>query len=48
MEKRQAIYEGKAKIIYTTDDPDQIIQYFKDDATAFNAEKRGPSKKRGS
>ena len=47
MEKRQAIYEGKAKIIYTTDDPDQIIQYFKDDATAFNAEKRGTIKEKG-
>ena len=47
MEKRQAIYEGKAKIIYTTDDPDQIIQYFKDDATAFNAEKRGTIKDKG-
>ncbi len=47
MEKRQAIYEGKAKIIYTTDDPDQVIQYFKDDATAFNAEKRGTIKEKG-
>jgi len=47
MEKREAIYEGKAKIIYTTDDPDQIIQYFKDDATAFNAEKRGTIKEKG-
>ncbi len=47
MEKREAIYEGKAKIIYTTDDPDKIIQYFKDDATAFNAEKRGTIKDKG-
>ena len=47
MEKRQAIYEGKAKIIYTTDDPDQVIQYFKDDATAFNAEKRGTIREKG-
>lgn len=47
MEKRQAIYEGKAKIIYTTDDPDQVIQYFKDDATAFNGEKRGTIKEKG-
>ena len=47
MEKREAIYEGKAKIIYTTDDPDQIIQYFKDDATAFNAQKRGTIKEKG-
>jgi len=41
MEKRQMIYEGKAKQVYTTDDPDLVIQYFKDDATAFNAKKRG-------
>ncbi len=47
MKKREAIYEGKAKIIYTTDDPDQIIQYFKDDATAFNGEKRGTIKEKG-
>ena len=41
MEKRDKIYEGKAKILYTTDDKDLVIQYFKDDATAFNAKKKG-------
>jgi phosphoribosylaminoimidazole-succinocarboxamide synthase len=41
MEKRDKLYEGKAKIVYSTDDPAKIIQYFKDDATAFNALKRG-------
>jgi len=41
MERRAQIYEGKAKILYETDDPDLLIQYFKDDATAFNAQKRG-------
>ncbi len=41
MEKRELIYEGKAKRVYTTDNPDLVIQYFKDDATAFNAKKRG-------
>lgn len=41
MEKRDKIYEGKAKILYTTDDADLLIQYFKDDATAFNAAKKG-------
>ena len=41
MEKRELIYEGKAKRVYTTNNPDLIIQYFKDDATAFNAKKRG-------
>ena len=35
------IYEGKAKKVYATDMPDRVIQYFKDDATAFNAQKRG-------
>ena len=41
MERRAQIYEGKAKILYETDDPDLLVQYFKDDATAFNAQKRG-------
>ena len=41
MEKKDKIYEGKAKILYTTDDPALLIQYFKDDATAFNAQKKG-------
>ncbi|MCK5581007.1 MAG: phosphoribosylaminoimidazolesuccinocarboxamide synthase [Candidatus Omnitrophica bacterium] len=47
MEKRDKIYEGKAKILYTTDDPNLIIQYFKDDATAFNAAKRGTIAQKG-
>ena len=41
MEKKEKIYEGKAKIVYNTDNPDLVIQYFKDDATAFNAAKKG-------
>ena len=41
MEKREQLYEGKAKIVYATDNPEFVIQYFKDDATAFNAKKRG-------
>jgi phosphoribosylaminoimidazole-succinocarboxamide synthase len=41
MEKREKLYEGKAKQVWSTDDPDRVIQYFKDDATAFNAQKRG-------
>lgn len=40
MEKIKKLYEGKAKIIYSTKDPELLIQEFKDDATAFNAEKR--------
>lgn len=35
------LYEGKAKILYATDDPDVLLTCFKDDATAFNAQKRG-------
>ena len=38
---RTLLYEGKAKIIYATDDPEILIADFKDDATAFNALKRG-------
>ncbi|HXG04651.1 MAG TPA: phosphoribosylaminoimidazolesuccinocarboxamide synthase [Candidatus Binatia bacterium] len=41
VEPREKLYEGKAKIVYATSRPDLIIQYFKDDATAFNALKRG-------
>ena len=38
-QKREMFYEGKAKKLYTTSDPDLVIQYFKDDATAFNKQK---------
>lgn len=41
MSARSLLYEGKAKIIYTTDDPEILLAHFKDDATAFNAQKRG-------
>lgn len=41
MQKKEKLYEGKAKIIYATDDPDLLIAYFKDDATAFDNTKRG-------
>jgi phosphoribosylaminoimidazole-succinocarboxamide synthase len=41
MERLEKIYEGKAKILYTTSDPDLLIQYFKDDASAFNGVKKG-------
>ena len=39
MARRQKIYEGKAKILYKGSDPKTLIQYFKDDVTAFNAKK---------
>ena len=47
MEKKDKIYEGKAKILYLTDSPDQVIQFFKDDATAFNAAKKGTIQEKG-
>jgi len=47
MQKLEKIYEGKAKILYTTEDPALLIQYFKDDATAFNAQKRGTIAEKG-
>jgi len=40
MKKGKKIYEGKAKIIYATNEKDLVIQYFKDDATAFNNQKK--------
>ena len=41
MKKLEQLYEGKAKKVYTTDDPDVLIVDYKDDATAFNGEKKG-------
>ncbi|MCB1531745.1 MAG: phosphoribosylaminoimidazolesuccinocarboxamide synthase [Alphaproteobacteria bacterium] len=40
MARRKKLYEGKAKILYEGPEPGTVIQYFKDDATAFNAEKK--------
>lgn len=48
MSIRQKLYEGKAKILYTTDDPNILLAHFKDDATAFNAQKRGTIRGKGS
>lgn len=47
MKKLEKIYEGKAKQVYTTDDAALFIQYFKDDATAFDATKRGTIASKG-
>ena len=47
MEKTKVLYEGKAKIVYETDDPNKLIIYFKDDATAGNGEKKGTIKDKG-
>jgi phosphoribosylaminoimidazole-succinocarboxamide synthase len=40
MARRKKVYEGKAKILYEGPEPGTFVQYFKDDATAFNAEKK--------
>ncbi len=40
MQKIDKIYEGKAKILYSTENANLLVQYFKDDATAFNAQKK--------
>jgi phosphoribosylaminoimidazole-succinocarboxamide synthase len=41
MSRRKQIYEGKAKVLFEGPEPDTIVQYFKDDATAFNNQKKG-------
>ena len=40
MSRRKQIYEGKAKILYEGPEPGTLVQYFKDDTTAFNAQKK--------
>ena len=47
MKKGKKLYEGKAKIIYATDDKNLVIQYFKDDATAFNNLKKSTIEGKG-
>lgn len=47
MEKREMIYEGKAKKVYSTDDKDYVVIYYKDDATAFNGVKKGQIEDKG-
>jgi phosphoribosylaminoimidazole-succinocarboxamide synthase len=41
MARRRRIYEGKAKVLYEGPEPGTVVQYFKDDATAFNNQKKG-------
>ena len=41
MKKQAQLYEGKAKKVFATDDPDLVIVDYKDDATAFNGAKKG-------
>ncbi|MBU1864306.1 MAG: phosphoribosylaminoimidazolesuccinocarboxamide synthase [Candidatus Omnitrophica bacterium] len=47
MEKKELMYEGKAKKVFSTEDPSLYIQSFKDDATAFNAKKKGTIQNKG-
>ncbi|MBX2845373.1 MAG: phosphoribosylaminoimidazolesuccinocarboxamide synthase [Saprospiraceae bacterium] len=47
MERKEFIYEGKAKQVYSTEDPNKVIIFYKDDATAFNAQKRGTVQEKG-
>ena len=47
MKKLDLLYEGKAKKVYTTDDPDVLIVDYKDDATAFNGQKKGTIQGKG-
>lgn len=47
MKKLEMLYEGKAKKVYKTDDPDCYIVDYKDDATAFNGEKKGTIEQKG-
>ena len=43
----EKLYEGKAKILYPTDNPEVLLTCYKDDATAFNAQKRGQIQGKG-
>ncbi len=47
MGKKELLYEGKAKQVYATDNPNEIIMYFKDDATAFNGIKKAQIEDKG-
>lgn len=47
MQKRELLYEGKAKKLYSCDDEDLLIAEFKDDLTAFNAQKKGQESGKG-
>jgi phosphoribosylaminoimidazole-succinocarboxamide synthase len=47
MDKLNMIYEGKAKKIFSTEDKDKVVVYYKDDATAFNGEKKGQIEDKG-
>ena len=44
MKKKKKLYEGKAKIIFATEEKNLVIQHFKDDATAFNNQKKNSNR----
>lgn len=46
-QKLEMLYEGKAKQIYSTQNPEEVVVYFKDDTTAFNAQKKGQVQLKG-
>jgi phosphoribosylaminoimidazole-succinocarboxamide synthase len=47
MEKKELLYEGKAKRVYATEKADEVVVYYKDDATAFNGVKKGQIEDKG-
>ncbi|WP_043528143.1 phosphoribosylaminoimidazolesuccinocarboxamide synthase [Litchfieldella xinjiangensis] len=47
MEKREALYAGKAKSVYVTDDPDRLILHFRDDTSAFDGQKKEALARKG-
>ena len=46
-QKKEMLYEGKAKQVFSTENPDEVVVRYKDDATAFNAQKRGQFDRKG-
>ncbi len=47
MTRENKLYEGKAKIVWATEDPNEVAQQFKDDATAFDGKKKGQIARKG-
>lgn len=47
MEKREALYAGKAKSVYLTDDPDRLVLHFRDDTSAFDGKKKQALARKG-
>ena len=47
MDMKNFIYEGKAKRIFKTENEDEVLVYYKDDATAFNGEKKASISSKG-